>query len=71
MIYATSLMLDLFSNPARDGMQEDTQLAKHIIDRIQRPTIICRSVHLLLLVNAERPRAHIDQQEEPAAVRMY
>ena len=32
--------------------------------------MIHRSIHLLLLVNAEGARAHVDQQEEPAAVGM-
>lgn len=27
-----------------------------------------RSIHLLLLVNAEGARAHVDQQEKPAAI---
>lgn len=42
------------------------QIAKQTTHRATLPTMTCRSVHLLLLVNTERARTHVDQQEEPA-----
>lgn len=68
-IYATSTMPDDFSNPAK-WHAEPIQIAKQTTHKALLPTMVHRSIHFLLLVNAERSGAHVDQQEEPTANRV-
>ena len=68
IIYASSTMPVDVSPILPKRHAERIQILKQTSHETPLPIMLRRSVHLLLLVDAEGARTHVDQQKKPAPV---